>query len=395
MKGVRKINLTNNWKYFSFTLLLFLVFFILLIKGIVIYTSELEGIIGFNKISIKAKNSLMLNSKNGFTDDDIINLKHRLKDNLILFTLPFKTNIKTLSNNIQVNALAVNTSYNSFTKIKIIKGCFITKKQEENREKVVVIDKNIAYNLFKSLDIIGMNITLMDKKYKIIGITEGSSNILAKQLKRKQPHIYIPLPTIFDSIKNTVVPYFQIAVSDDNELIQKKRNISKILVNMGKTPSNYQIVDHRSFQKKVSQLTLLLSSVIAIYIFSYLIIRQKNILKRVYLIFKNNYQKQYFIQIIKSNWKAIAYLIIQFFFPILSIYIIYRFFEFHLPELRYNYSLYFQDFLINNFFEIGKASTIIESIPCFPEFLIGLIIFGGIPFTAIILLLGYLFLKYH
>ena len=394
-KGVSKINFAYIWRFFLILGLLILLLSIFLIEGILENTRELEGTIGFNLISVKAKEDLTMNQAYGFTKDDIFDLKHRLKENLIIFSLPFETNLETRSNVIRIKALAVDSLYKNIAKINIIRGSFLTEKQEKNKERVVVIDEETAYDLFKSIDVVGMNITLMGKAFKIVGISKGSNTFLANLLKRKKTQIYIPLQTIFDFVNEPINPYFQIATSDNNG-IQNRQAVVKMLQNMGKASSNYRIVDHRSFQKRVSQITQLLTYVFGMFIIYYLIKSQLKTIIRVYLIIKNNYQRLYFFQIIKSNRRVILYLIIQLFFWIFCSYIVYKVikFDFYLPEAETNYFLYYLNLFADNFFEIGTSRSILESIPYFPEFMITLILIFGIPFGSILLAISFYSLKH-
>lgn len=68
----------------------------------------------------------------------------------------------------------VNPSYNSIYKLEFIKGGFFL-----NDENQILIDENLAYDLFMSADIVGFPVYIEDKEYIISGVYSKWNNFSA------------------------------------------------------------------------------------------------------------------------------------------------------------------------------------------------------------------------
>ncbi|SNT22137.1 MacB-like core domain-containing protein [Anaerovirgula multivorans] len=389
------MNSTKAWKYSLFFGVFTLLLSICFIQGINKNTEALLSTFGFNKISVEAKENPIKSNTYGFTKDEVLQLKNKLKENLISFTLPFEANIKNQSNTIFSKALAVSPSYQSFTDIHIIKGSFLTEKQEDNNDRVLVIEEETALKLFKSTDIVGMNIDLMDENFTIIGVNKRKSTFLSNLLKRKEPDIYIPLQTAFTLDEHMEIPYFQVSISNEENAIESPNAVIKVLEDIGKSPSNYKIVDYRSFQKNASQINLIITFIFGIFIIYYLIKSQIKVIKEIFSTISNSWLSQYFLEAIKSSKKTLIYLIIRFLFLTSCIYILLKMikFDFYVPVVNNNYAIYYIDLFTNNLFEAVTSKTLFQSIAYFSELLITLISILGISIGGSLLYLSFYFLK--
>ena len=70
-----------------------------------------------------------------------------------------------------------NTVRNCTRNLELNKGRFIISNDIENKNKIVIIGKNIAYDIFKFKDPLGESIIIGGMPYKIVGILceEGGS----------------------------------------------------------------------------------------------------------------------------------------------------------------------------------------------------------------------------
>ena len=69
----------------------------------------------------------------------------------------------------------VNENYLNLLKLDFIKGSRFTKKHVESNQRVIIINKSVALYVFGTTDVVGKEILVFDKMYKIIGVFENMS----------------------------------------------------------------------------------------------------------------------------------------------------------------------------------------------------------------------------
>ncbi|SCY64992.1 ABC transporter permease [Alkaliphilus peptidifermentans] len=390
------MNSIKTFKYLFvcgvFTLLLSICF----LHGISKNTETLLSTFGFNRISVEIKYNSIKSSTYGLTEGEALELKNKLKENLVLFALPYDVNIKNHSNSISVKALAVSPFYQSFADINIIKGSFLTEKQEKNKDMVLVIEEETALRLFKSTDIIGMNIDLMDNSFTIVGVNKRKNTLLSNLLKSKEPDIYIPLHTAFSFDENIKIPYLHVSISNEENTGEGTNTVIKALEDMGKSPANYRIVDYRSFEKRISQLNLIIVFMLGVFILYYLIEREIKVIKEILKIITKGWLSEYFLEAMKSSKKTLIYLVMEFIFWASSVYIIFKMIklDFYVPVVNNNYVMYYKDIFKNNLFEAVTSKTLFQCIPYFSELLISLIFICGFSLGGLLLYISFYFFKH-
>lgn len=386
----------NIWKILQACGIFILILCIFFIEGINENTTSLLGTIGTERISIEAKESFINNRKSGFNENDIYKFENNLKHNICSFTFPFEVNIKNSSHNILIKALAVNSSYKNFTDIDIVNGSFLTEKDEKNKVRNLVIEENTALKLFKSTDIIGMNVKLMNVDFRITGIYKRKNSFLHNLVKEKEPKIYVPLQTIFSLNKNITIPCFQISTSNKNSVIKNRKDTINSIENIEKSSPNYKIVDYINCQRQFFQTNHLVTFIFGILIIIHLLRIQGKIIKEICLIIKKSYSLHYFFEAIKSSKKILIYLILKFSFLAFSIYLISEAikFDFYLSHTSNNLIKYYLNSISNIFFQIGASKSLLDCIIHFSMFLNSFVFIVGIPLGFLLLLSSFYFLKY-
>lgn len=383
------------WKILQACGIFILILCIFFIEGINENTTALLGTIGTERISVEAKKNFINNRKPGFDKNEIYQFENNLKNNMCSFSLPFEANIETTSNIILINALAANSSYKSFTDINIINGSFFTEKDEKNKVPSLIIEENTALKLFKSADVIGMNVKLMNVDFRISGIYKSNNSFLHKLVRRKEPKVYIPLQTVFSLNKDIAIPCFQISTLSRDGVIQNKRNVIKSIENIGKSSANYTIVDYMNSERQFSQASSLLTFVFGILIIILLLRIQGKIVKKVFIIIKKRYSSHYFFEVIKSSRKILIYSILKLSFLTFSIYLISQTikFDFYLSPTSNNVIQYYINSTLDIFFQIGASKSLLDCIIHFSMFLISFVFILGIPLGFLLLLSSFFFLK--
>jgi hypothetical protein len=391
---MKNIKIWNLLQFLGVSIVLLCSFFI---EGINQDTVELLGSIGSNRLIIETKDNYINNKNIGFTENEVAQFTDKVKYNETLFTLPFTTDIKANSNTIYTKALAVNSCYKRFADIHIVKGSFLTEKQESNKEKVLVIGEETALKLFKSTDIIGMNISIMNEDFKIVGINKERDSFLSKLFKGKEPQIYIPLKTIFTINEDITIPCLQISISNEYNSIQNEKAVVKLLDKMGKSQSNYKIIDCRVFEKQNLQMIKLIIFVFGILIILHILKTQVKILRTIFSTIKEKYNSQYFLKSIKLYEKIFLCLILRLLFSITSIYVIIQAIKFHfyiVHKSSNNIINYYLSPIIDNILNIGASKLFSTNIINFSIFTINCIFVFGILLGSLLIFTSFYFLKH-
>lgn len=385
----------KTWKILQACGVFILILCILFIEGINENTAALLGTIGSKRISVEAKESFINNGKSGFNENDIYKFENNLKHNICSFAFPFEVNIKNSSHNLLIKALAVNSSYKNFTSINIVDGSFLTEKDGKSKARNLIIEENTALRLFKSTDIIGMHVKLMNVDFRITGIYKSKNSFLHNLVKKKEPEVYIPLQTVFSLNKDITIPCFQISTLSRDGVIQNKRNVMKSIENIGKSSANYIVVDYMNSERQFSQASSLLTFVFGILIIILLLRIQGKIVKEVFIIIKERYSSHYFFEVIKSSRKILIYSILKLSFLTFSIYLISQAikFDFYLSPTSNNVIQYYINSILNIFFQIGASKSLLDCIIHFSMFLICFVFILGIPLGFLLLLSSFFFLK--
>ncbi|MTI55442.1 ABC transporter permease [Geosporobacter ferrireducens] len=390
------MNRIKGWKYTLILGIFTLLFSMGFIQGINKNAEGLLSTFGFDKISVEAKENPIKSRTYGFTKKEVWHLKRKLKENLTLFVFPFEENIKNSSNTMFAKILAVSASYPSFADVHMVQGSFLTEKQEENQDRVLVIEEEAALRIFKSTDILGMDVELMDKSFTVIGVNKRKRTFLSNLLKRKEPDVYIPLQTAFVLDENIEIPYLQISILEDEKGIQSEKAVGKILEDMGKGPSNYKIVDYRGFQKRAYPINAITTLIFAMLMIYYLIRSQIKTIKEIFSTLADGCKSHYFLEAVQSNKRTLGFLMIHFLFLICCTYIVLKRvrFDFYLSAIKDQYDLYDISIFINNLFEVVAAKTLFQCISYFSEFLITFISILGVTLGGLLLYLSFYFLQH-
>ena len=134
----------------------------------------LMGIIAIFFNQTKYNYSIYLRSSNtGFTKAQI----DVLKKEGYFFTYQYST-IKEVTSALRTERCMItmtNSNYAEITDLKITEGSFFNERQEEKYLNPVIINSNLAWELFGSLDVIGQYLTIDGNQSAIIGLFEENA----------------------------------------------------------------------------------------------------------------------------------------------------------------------------------------------------------------------------
>ncbi|WXR62598.1 ABC transporter permease [Peptostreptococcaceae bacterium AGR-M142] len=246
------------------------------------------------KIDYKDSNLLYLKSNTNINYDSIMNLKkYNIKD----FT--YQRNdileVEFISNKFKANVISTNPNNSYIRKLNILNGRFFLKDEFYDKKYLCVVNKNLAYKFFGSLDILGTNIKINNYEFKIIGV---SSSILNKEYENEDYYVYIPY-----SLSNQILDDNNI----DNMLILNDKESS--ITNKANEILNYLKLDSNDISYfNIGFYIKMMNLKIKIFIFLFLIasfmcfykeLKSKlDIIRKKFTYFNENY---YFKDLIKLN----------------------------------------------------------------------------------------------
>jgi len=158
----------------------------------------LMGIIAIFFNQTKYNYSIYLRSSNtGFTKAQI----DVLKKEGYFFTYQYST-MKEVSSALRAERCMImmtNSNYAEITDLKITEGSFFNERQEEKYLNPVIINSNLAWELFGSLDVIGQYLTIDGNQSAIIGLFEENAPA------EKYRDIIMPLYFVGDEVPDHII----------------------------------------------------------------------------------------------------------------------------------------------------------------------------------------------
>ena len=162
----------------------------------------LMGIIAIFFNQTKYNYSIYLRSSNtGFTKAQI----DVLKKEGYFFTYQYST-IKEVTSALRTERCMItmtNSNYAEITDLKITEGSFFNERQEEKYLNPVIINSNLAWELFGSLDVIGQYLTIDGNQSAIIGLFEENAPV------EKYRDIIMPLYFVGDEVPDHIIMQVQ------------------------------------------------------------------------------------------------------------------------------------------------------------------------------------------
>ncbi|MCT4586138.1 MAG: ABC transporter permease [Peptostreptococcaceae bacterium] len=256
-----------------------------------------------NKIDYKNSNLLYLKLNSSMNYEEIMDLKkYNIKD--LTYQRRDILDVKFISNKLKANVISTNSNHSYIKNMNILKGRFFYEDEFYENKNLCIINKNLAYKFFGSLDILGTNIKVNNYEFKIIGV---SSSLLNKEYDDEY-FVYIPYSLSKSILKDNNIDNILILNNKESSITNKANDILNYL-KLNSDDINYFNV---GFYIKMMNLK------IKIFIFLFLItssicfykeLKSKlYIIKNKFIYFKDNY---YLKDLIKLNKLKLSKTIIK------------------------------------------------------------------------------------
>lgn len=199
---------------------------------------EVNRLIGINKTVISVKDSPNAKDEVLFNIDDMESLSRE-----ITFTAAFPTEIDSKS----VCVTGTSSKYPNFENMQFYNGCFFDKTAEASADKVVVIDEQLAWDVFGSLNVVGNNLEIFNQEFRVLGVVAADKSIIGLLSDSGVANAFVPCSTLLELDETARINALQIHNNDTSLTGQNNTEAVNFLRILGKNPEDYHISD---FHKK-------------------------------------------------------------------------------------------------------------------------------------------------
>lgn len=274
------------------------IFLLLLSQSIHLYIEDLNSSVGYEKFVIGLKESL--SAERGFSIRQVNELNRIISPEMATY-YSLNDSVASLGmESKQVKVYGVSENYNEFNRVQLMEGSFINANDNRQKKNVAVIEDSVAESLFKSKDIMGLEVELYNKRFTIIGVLSTDRAVIEKPLDIGKPRIYIPLDTMDDLIPNAYIG--NVEYKDSEGKLDVYSIMDKIALT-GKRADDFVIEDLNIVGTQQRQKYDILFFLLGAYCLYLLIRIIVDIVKYIISYSRNSLKEHYFFAMIKSGGK--------------------------------------------------------------------------------------------
>jgi len=194
--------------------------------------------------------------------DDMIELTSN-NSNVISYVSPTVTvsgaTIKYEDNNLSSTVYGVGEDYDKIKSYEMETGRFIGYIDIENRQKVCILGKYIANELFGNEDPVGCDIKINAEKYQVVGVVaakqdaeEGSSDDM----------LIIPYTTASRLSRNSIVSNYSFSAKDKDTVDEAKTVLENYLLKVFNSSDYYRVYNQADSLEQINELSGTLTTVL-------------------------------------------------------------------------------------------------------------------------------------
>jgi putative ABC transport system permease protein len=223
-------------------------------------TEQIEGL---------GSNLLTVNVRDSRADIDLNDVEMMERLTGIAAVSPYISSTYTVKNGSSsmedIKVEGVTSGYQSIREYELDAGRYISSADNDNRLKTAVVGKDVAIELFSSLDIVGQSISIDGTKYEIIGVLSEQGD---DESGSGDELIMIPFVTAQRQMKNTTISTIYASASSSDVVTTAQSGIESYMRNFTTDEDGYTVSSQESLLDSLSQVadsqTALLGSIAAI-----------------------------------------------------------------------------------------------------------------------------------
>jgi hypothetical protein len=168
--------------------------------------------------------------------------QYNLRDYDLAYATEASTSAVYQKKQSQAQVLGVNDRYHQFHQINLKAGGFLTSGQEN--QQVAVIDEELAQALFQNCNVVGLEIELYGRKFKITGVAGNDRSLIGALTDRGYGTVYIPVKKLLELEADSRITSLELATRDAGTTGRNAAVLETALASMGQDPANYKIIDY-------------------------------------------------------------------------------------------------------------------------------------------------------
>lgn len=349
------------------------------LAGISIYNKnvDMNGRQGMDKISVKV---IEKHGEVYFTRNDIEDLKKNLETQDMAYSSTAESSITYKSGIYKTKIVGVNYRYNEFNDIRIKFGSFFTSIDEKNETNTVIIGSDLALDIFNTDKVIGREIEIFGKGFKIIGVYEyhgardrngaAGKNIIEWLTDDGIPCIYIPVDVLMQYGNTLGIDSLQVNIGSGGTLDDNEDKVKAAVQGLGKNISSYKVTDINKIGVLLKELPQLLVFIMGCIVILYILGYARSKFSALLLKIKKDLKELYFLNAVKKYIRDLIALALTILGILILLIVVWRTIKFdlyipseYIPEditdLRY-YSDIIKDKVIQYNSEAGFIPDITE-----------------------------------
>ncbi|EGW40859.1 ABC transporter permease [Desulfosporosinus sp. OT] len=218
--------------------------------------ANLGGLHKTNKITATWLSSSHQPEAASFTLKDMRQLsQYNLRDYDLAYAVEASTSAAYQKNQSPAQVLGVNDRYDQFQQINLRSGSFLTFEQEN--QQVAVIDADLAQALFQNCNVVGLEIELYGRKFKIVGVAGNDRSLIETLADKGYGTVYIPAKMLLELEADSRLTSLAVATKDAGTTGRNAAVLEKALASIGQDPASYKIIDYNLAGRLMEQANLL------------------------------------------------------------------------------------------------------------------------------------------
>lgn len=260
---------------------------------------DLGGSASIGKLSVSVKNQLDNSNENGFNISEINKIAGSLGSAAIGYSSQTYLMVGFENQTARSRVIGTNSQYRVFCNMDIKRGSFFSDTDDSEKNPVAVIDKELAWYLFKNDQVIGCSIYIAGRKFKIIGVTNHDGSVIGKLMEDGSMNVYVPMGTLLELKSEIRIDHFVVDNGTDGITGRNMELVSNALLALGKNPDNYIMIDYdiqNSVNNQKSKLVIFLIGIMMIIvILRYIVNHIKELVKSI----RNDCKTDYLSSVLK------------------------------------------------------------------------------------------------
>lgn len=205
--------------------------------------ADLGGLHKTDKITATRLSNSHQPEEGSFSLQDMRQLsQYNLRDYDLAYAMEASTSAAYQKNQSPAQVLGVNDRYDQFQQINLRSGCFLTFEQEN--QQVAVIDADLAQALFQNCNVVGLEIELYGRKFKIVGVAGNDHSLIGTLTDRGYGTVYIPAKILLELEADFRITSLEVETKDAGTTGRNTAVLETALASIGQDPANYKIIDY-------------------------------------------------------------------------------------------------------------------------------------------------------